>query len=439
MQKIDLLGLKVSSGTKQELLSELKSRLDNNQKTFITTPYSEFFYLAARNYEFKDNINNSDFALADGISVLWLAYYLNLTFTVKNYYLKIIEAFWQGFYSGMQIIFAPKKIQSVIPERISGSDFFWDLIKFAGQNNLAVFFLGGFDDTPKKVAEAVQKKYPHLKLVGYSNAYPTDFEQNQKILQQINSSAATILFVAYGPVKQERWIANNLNNLNVKVAIGVGGTFDYISGAKKTPPKLMKKLGLEWLYRLVTQPKRFKRIWHALVSFTIGALRHKVFMSLPYRKNVVGVIINEENKVFVGKRKLQRDPATGLEGDDNHWQLPQGGIDKNESFEQAFEREMFEELGVKNLQILGKSNKGYSYLWPHFRRKLLINNYPYRGQSQQIIFAKYNSKDPNNQIKLDQHEFTDYKWASPEDLKNIIHRIRQEMLAVVLEDLYKYL
>jgi N-acetylglucosaminyldiphosphoundecaprenol N-acetyl-beta-D-mannosaminyltransferase len=99
---------------------------------------------------------------------------------------------------------------------------------------------------------------------------------NQETASQIGSANSDILLVAYQPPKQELWIAENLGQLNAKVVIGLGGTFDYIAGKRDPAPEFMVKFGLEWLWRLITQPWRIKRMWRAIIEFSILILEKKL-------------------------------------------------------------------------------------------------------------------------------------------------------------------
>jgi N-acetylglucosaminyldiphosphoundecaprenol N-acetyl-beta-D-mannosaminyltransferase len=161
-------------------------------------------------------------------------------------------------------------------ERVTGVDLTLELL--SGKCPQAqIYLLGGAPG----VAEAVKIKYAREnivsaedggKLLGNNN----ELENNQAILDRINNSGANILLVAFGQIKQEMWLAENLPKLpNIKIAIGVGGTFDYLSGRAKRPPQWLRNLGLEWLYRLIKEPKRWKRIWNATAVFSWLVFRKK--------------------------------------------------------------------------------------------------------------------------------------------------------------------
>jgi N-acetylglucosaminyldiphosphoundecaprenol N-acetyl-beta-D-mannosaminyltransferase len=164
-----------------------------------------------------------------------------------------------------------------------------EICKIAEADNKSVYLLGsGSDEVVKRTEENLKQKFPNLKVVGWgsgpgikesnvsvqpfnnSTGLIMDAGENVKILEDINQAKPDILFVAFGMGKQEKWIVENLKKIpGVKIAMGVGGAFDYISGSVKRAPLLLRKIGLEWLYRLVKQPRRVVRIWNATVKFLI--------------------------------------------------------------------------------------------------------------------------------------------------------------------------
>jgi N-acetylglucosaminyldiphosphoundecaprenol N-acetyl-beta-D-mannosaminyltransferase len=437
--KLEMLGLKINTERKAAILELIRKRIKNNQKTFIVTPYSEFFYYSFTDQEFRQIINEADIAIPDGIMVLWLPYFLSIPFKTKYYYLKMLEGIWQIFYTGLEILFRPQKLRRIVPEKFPGSDFFWDLISVAETEKLKVFLLGGWKDTAEVVIEKVRVRHPEVEFAGFDNAHYkellADPNKNQELIRKINESGADLLMVAFGPVRQEKWLKRNSDSLHYKIAIGVGGTFDYIAGRKKNPPKFVREIGLEWFYRLITQPYRARRIWNATYGLYRAALRHKVFMSQPFRPNVVGVIINAENKILAARR-IVIEKWRQLPPHEAHWQLPQGGIDRGEEPEHAVLREMREEVGLEELKVLGRAPETYSYLWPNCLRRLIFNPLKYKGQEQIIFYLRYEGiKNPN----IDNKEFGDFLWLTQEELKSKVHPIRQNMLEIVLKHLNQYL
>ena len=201
----------------------------------IVTVNPEFIMAAQKDLEFKKILNSADLSVPDGFG------------------LKIGAAI-----SGQKI-----------GERITGVDLTWEICKLASERGFSVFFLGGKEGVAKKTAERVRDLYDRIKISGFYAGSPDD----KKTLDIIKAAKPDILFVAFGAPKQDKFIyqlkSSNLKPLTLRLAIGVGGTFDYISGSIIRAPKWMRTLGLEWLYRLIRQPKRLGRIFTAVVIFPL--------------------------------------------------------------------------------------------------------------------------------------------------------------------------
>lgn len=119
--------------------------------------------------------------------------------------------------------------------------------------------LGGEGEVPKLAVNNVKKDYPNLKVVGYHEGFFKE-DSEEKVIKEINSLKPNVLFVAMGAPIQEKWISKHKNELQVDIAAGQGGTFDYEAGKIKRAPKLVQKLCIEWLWRLILQPTRIKRM-----------------------------------------------------------------------------------------------------------------------------------------------------------------------------------
>jgi N-acetylglucosaminyldiphosphoundecaprenol N-acetyl-beta-D-mannosaminyltransferase len=245
---MNILGVKIDEQTKSQALEKAREFLHSNKSHKIFTPNPEMLVDAQKDADFKAVLNRGDMNLCDGFG-LWLA-------------------------TGRRT------------ERISGVDFMLDLCSLAEKENKSIYLLGsGSDEVVKKTADVLQVKFPLLKIVGYNRGqniiYHLSFitystaDANDSLIHDIILRAPDILFVAFGHGKQEKWIDQNLRDLpSVKIAMGVGGAFDFISGKVKRAPKFVRKIGLEWLWRLILQPGRFARIWKATVSFSIAILRN---------------------------------------------------------------------------------------------------------------------------------------------------------------------
>jgi len=259
MNKIDILGIKINSENKKEILNNLENSFNFDKKFYITTPNPEIILKALKNDKYKNILNNSYISIPDGIGLIIASKLL-----YKENYLK---------------------------ERISGSDFIYDLLKICEKKNKKVFLLGGnTEDQLNKVKENLLNKFNNLIISGKSLGYNKnnlvlgenynliDIEnKTNNLIEQINCSKSDVILIAFGAPKQELWIYENINKLNnIKIAIGIGGTFDFISGYKKRAPKIFIKLNLEWLFRLIQEPKRIKRIFNAIIIFPIKIIKYRL-------------------------------------------------------------------------------------------------------------------------------------------------------------------
>lgn len=429
LKQVEVAGVPVTAATREQVLNEIENRLQKDLKTFIITPYSEFIYSALMKNEIRDLLKKSNLSLADGIGVIFAYDFLNKKFSNTGFYGKIFEAKIQMFFTLTRILLNPKSLYKVIPEKIVGANFFWDLLSLANSKNQSVFFLGARGETPKKVSEIVKSKFPNLKIAGFANTGPKDLET----IDIINTTKPDILFVAYGPFAQERFIYENIK-LPFKVGIGVGGTFDYIAKNKLAPPNFLRIIGLEWAFRLVTQRGRLKRIFNATFGLIRALIRYKVYESMPFRRNAVAVIIRNK-EILICRRKPAFSSQTGIIFKD-YWQFPQGGMENDESETEAGIREAEEETGLKNLKLIKLSGKSHSYHWHNGRRSLifpLVNKYQFKGQKQFIVYLSFEGQD--SEIKLDNREFVEWKWVNFEKLRSSIHQERLGLLDVIESEL----
>lgn len=165
--------------------------------------------------------------------------------------------------------------------RTTGVELAEAIIAEAASKNWSVAFIGGGTGVAGRALEAQINKHPSLRGWAFEGGSVTSTgegdDANDEMLQQLTMQPPDILFVAFGHPKQERWIARHLHELpNTKLAIGVGGTFDFWSGQATRAPEWMRFLGLEWLFRLFVEPKRWKRIWNAVVVFPIQFIAGRI-------------------------------------------------------------------------------------------------------------------------------------------------------------------
>ncbi|MBI4992867.1 MAG: WecB/TagA/CpsF family glycosyltransferase [Candidatus Magasanikbacteria bacterium] len=258
---MDILGVRVDEVDGTRALEKVASFLDSQKQNKIFTPNPEMLVDARNDEYFREVLNSGDLNICDGFG-LWLAAKLSL----------------RGSRDPSPPLGTGSAIQSPAV-RISGVDFMLDICGLAKEKDKGVSLLGSGDESViKNAAEALKRKFSGLKICGFNNGIKIEKLVNHKIeydktgnedlLYDIIMQAPDILFVGFGHGKQEKWIYENLAQLpSVKVAIGVGGAFDFLAGKSKRAPKFMRWLGLEWLWRLSLEPWRIKRIFKATIVF----------------------------------------------------------------------------------------------------------------------------------------------------------------------------
>lgn len=217
------LGVDVSPLSYEGIINDLRVRIGGGKQSTIIAVNPEKVMSAQRDPKVKDLINASTYQIADGVGILLAA-------KIKG---------------------------GGITSRVTGVDMMARLLQFAESDGHSVYFYGAKEEVVTKAIANIQAQHPNIRVSGYTNGYERD---EAALVSRIHQSGAKILFVALGSPKQELWIRRNLKSLpNVQVFQGVGGSFDVFSGTVKRAPAPFRKLGIEWLYRLLASPSRFKR------------------------------------------------------------------------------------------------------------------------------------------------------------------------------------
>ena len=259
--------MEISDLNFSEVMEKVRRFLNSSKQHYIVTPNPEFVIEAQKDKDFRVIINQADISVPDGIGLKFAS-----------------------------LLFGKK-----IKERITGVDLTWKICKLAEKEGKSVLFLGGEDkDSASKAVQKIKAKYEKLNISSeQGEIFKTgDKEKEKRMVKIVNKVKPDILFVALGAPKQEKFISQYLSKMpSVKLAIGVGGTFDYISGIAKLAPKIIRKIGMEWLYRLIAQPWRRKRIYTAVIRFPLLAVKWRFRMWCCYRRNAVGLIVNKDGEV----------------------------------------------------------------------------------------------------------------------------------------------
>ena len=161
---------------------------------------------------------------------------------------------------GIGVVWAAKMLAKAQVERVTGADLMQNLCAVSARKGYKVFLYGAKEEVSGGAADILCNRYPGLEIVGRRNGY-VHAEEMDTLVDEINDSHAQILFIALGSPRQEKWIAEYGDRLNIKLIQGIGGTLDTITGHVKRAPLIWQKLGLEWFYRLLKQPSRIKRQW----------------------------------------------------------------------------------------------------------------------------------------------------------------------------------
>lgn len=176
---------------------------------------------------------------------------------------------------GMPLVWMMKAMGIKNQDRVAGMDFFLKTCQLAAEQRVSIYLLGSTQDVLSKIQGKLEKDFPNLKLAGVESPpfRPLTTTEDTELVERINRSGAGLLFVSLGCPKQERWMANHKDKVKA-VMVGVGAVFDVYAGAKKHAPKWIRELGLEWLYRLVQEPRRlWKRYWKTIPPFICLAIQ----------------------------------------------------------------------------------------------------------------------------------------------------------------------
>lgn len=239
MLRVSLLGIPIDPLTMQQAIVRLHEFLSGGVQHHVMTVNSEMLVESTRNPVFADVMKRTSLNLPDSQGVVWAAK-------------------WTG---------------QTRAERVTGVDCVTTLLAGLSSDH-PVFLLGAGEGVVEDAAKVLQQTNPQLRIAGTFAGSPAP-EQAEDIVRRINAASPHLLLVAYGAPSQDLWIALHLNELSsVRVAMGVGGTFDFIAGKRARAPTLLRSLGLEWLWRVIVEPRRIMRIFNAVIVFPLLVIRH---------------------------------------------------------------------------------------------------------------------------------------------------------------------
>lgn len=221
--KINVMGVQFDNVTMREALEKAEQLLQNPGASYAVTPNSEIVYEAMADNSLMQLLNNADLVLPDGAGV----------------------------------VLGSKILKTPLREKVAGVDFADGLLELLAKTGRSVYLLGSKPGVAELAAEKMLEKHPGLTICGMADGY---FKDEAPVIEKINAANADVLFVCLGAPKQERFMDAHKGELNVRLMIGLGGSLDSFAGTVKRAPKWMISCSLEWLYRLIKEPKRFKRM-----------------------------------------------------------------------------------------------------------------------------------------------------------------------------------
>ncbi len=224
-EKIDIHGVRLDNVTMDEALDQVLEMLNGSTAQKIFTPNAEIIMQAQRDDGLKELLNKADLLVADGAGV----------------------------------VLASKILGRRLKEKVSGVDLVKRILINTDRRITSFYIFGGKPGVSEQASINILSEFPRANIVGFRNGYFSE-EESPEIIHQINASKAEILLVGLGVPKQEKWINEHIHELKCKVVMGVGGTIDVLAGTASLAPEFMRKAGLEWLFRLIKEPYRYKRM-----------------------------------------------------------------------------------------------------------------------------------------------------------------------------------
>ena len=221
--KTDIMGLQFDNITMEEALDAAKALLQGEHAARVVTPNAEIAYEALHDENMRTLLNSAELMLPDGAGV----------------------------------VLASKILKTPFRQKVAGVDFADGLLGVLETTGQSLYLLGSKPGIGELAAQKMMQKHPKLRIAGIADGY---FQDEAPVIDKINASGADVLFVCLGAPKQEQFMARHQKALHVKLMAGLGGSLDSFAGTVKRAPKWMIRLNLEWLYRLIKEPKRFKRM-----------------------------------------------------------------------------------------------------------------------------------------------------------------------------------
>lgn len=224
-ERLNILGVGIDCIDSEEALTQIENFIADGNPHQVVTANAEIIYQANRNEKMRNVINQAQMVTADGSGVVW----------------------------------ASKQLGRPLRQRVTGIDLVNSICEQSARKGWKLYILGSAPGVAATAAVNIRQKFPGCNIVGTHHGYFNAKEEKQ-IVAELLQLQPDVLFVALGAPKQEYWIAEHMAQLQIPVSMGIGGSMDVLSGNVKRAPRWMQKMSLEWLYRLLIQPTRFKRV-----------------------------------------------------------------------------------------------------------------------------------------------------------------------------------
>jgi bacterial polymer biosynthesis proteins, WecB/TagA/CpsF family len=237
-----ILGVKIDPVSKQEAIMKIAGFLDEQKSHFVTTPNPEIILYAHEHPEYREILNKADLALPDGAGLLLVSH---------------------------------------LKTRVSGADMIPEIAELSRKKHLKIALIGGLDQTTVDKAAAVMREWGNEVVFSSHGVPKAEWKNDQmhdRIINELRATSPEMVFVGFGHPKQEQWIDRYRDSLpSVRLFLGCGGALEFLAGSAKRAPAFMRKIGLEWLWRLVREPKRIKRIFNAVIVFPLTVFHDYVW------------------------------------------------------------------------------------------------------------------------------------------------------------------
>jgi len=237
-ERVNILGIGIDPVTMQEALSRIERFIQERVPRIVITADASGIVLAQKDPRWRDILLKADLVTPDSFGIIW----------------------------------ASRKLGSPLSERVTGVDLVLELCALSESKGYRLFFLGASPGVADKAVERMRKRFPGIRVVGTAHGYFSD-EEERSIVEKVRHARPDVLFVAMGIPRQEKFIVEHLYEMAVPVSIGVGGSFDVLSGLTKRAPYLIQKMHLEWLWRLMMNPKKWRKVltlpifvWNVTIS-----------------------------------------------------------------------------------------------------------------------------------------------------------------------------